>query len=148
MKNLTTILAVLLISTQGFSQEYKESRTIGLVDTKSEYNHDSGGVDKESIKNNLIISFVILSHNDTKQETMKIYLDDGNIETTMELFITEKILKSESRKFITYMLYSELTGIVGLYYDKNWFSLKYRTGIKIDGELDYTKSYSGSILAN
>ena len=141
-----TILIIVLMCTTLYSQEYKEFRTIGIVETETKYNSETNRTKEKTNSYNTIISFVILSHDNTETKTMRIYIDDGSIEVVMELFIIEKISESEEKDYITYILYSKITGPINVSYNEKNFSMAYKFKELSDGESRYISRYNGSIM--
>jgi len=147
MKNLTTLLVVLLISTATYSQEYKEFRTTGITLTESEYDYDRKQIVEFDSKNSPLISFVMIYHEGTTEETVRIYINTNGIETHTDMNVVNHIEKSESRDFITYVLHSKMTGFVNLSYNDQDFSLGYEfSKIGDEKSFSYKGHYSGEII--
>ena len=64
----------------------------------------------------------------------------------MNLNFIEKISESEEKDYITYILYSKITGPINVSYNEKNFSMAYKFKELSDGESRYISRYNGSIM--
>lgn len=138
MRNLITILGILLISINIFAQSK------GTIKGESTYQQDSNEwIDKES--GYKTITFTIKDINNGLDKKIRMYLYDGVAGYTTELTVMSIKGPTEEKEYTTITAFSQIAGVIEIVYNGQAFSLSYNYGSKSNGKKGYTKQIFGKL---
>ena len=121
MKNLTIILAVLLISINGYSQSDFDYGKKGVVETTGRWDEEKNEYKDYTPSTSTTLSFFIKTIGRTKKDFMRIIVRTSAGDETNDSEIVNTTSESEEENFITYLGYSSLAGAYKLMYNENQF---------------------------
>ena len=145
MKNLTIILAVLLISANVYSQRDFDYGKKGVVETTGRYDDEKGEYKEYEPSTSTTISYLINTVGRTQKDFMRIVVRTVNGDETNDAEIVNVISETEENKSITYKGYSNMGGVYKLIYNDDKFILYFNSRI-IGEKIRYYSYYEGYLL--
>mgnify|MGYP005996365603 CR=1 FL=1 len=144
MKNLI-ILAVLLISTNLYSQSDFEYGKKGVVEITGRWDPEKGEYKEYDPSTSTTVSYLIKTIGRTQRDFMRIIVRTSSGDETNDSEIVNIISETEDANYITYLGYSNLAGAYKLIYNGDKFLLYFNSRIEGDN-IRYYSYYEGYLI--